>query len=78
MLPVEHIAWIGTILSLTGQIVTIYKSVWGWVIWLLADLFWLGWNLHQGLLAQTVLYVVYTVITMWAIYKWSPERQGSR
>jgi len=64
-------AWLGVVLSLSGNYLVIRKSVWGWVVWGLADVVWLIYNLYKGLHAQAFLFTVYTIICIYGVYKWN-------
>lgn len=70
---IEIVAWIGVFLSLTGNILTIQKSVWGWVIWGLADLVWLCYNIYMELWAQAFLFTIYTLVCIYGVCKWSKD-----
>lgn len=67
---IELVAWIGVALSLLGSLLTSFKQVLGWWIWLAADVFWLAWNWYMGYWAQVFLFSVYCIICIWAIYNW--------
>lgn len=70
----EHIAWILTILSVIGVILNSQKKVSGFYFWLPSNVGWIVVDIHRDLYAQAALFVFYTIMCIYGIYKWKKNK----
>lgn len=59
-----------TALSLGAQIMLNRKWVGNWVLWIIADVLYIGLYLHKGLYLTAVLYVVFLVMCVIGLRQW--------
>lgn len=59
-----------TIASLIGTIANVYKKRWCFIIWLFTNAFWCGYDFYKGLYSQSVLFLIYFIISIIGIIKW--------
>lgn len=64
-------SWILVVLSLTGNVFVVKKSVIGQWMWALANIGWVTFNLSQGIYSQAFLFAVYFAMCVWGIIAWS-------
>jgi nicotinamide riboside transporter PnuC len=70
------IAWGITLVSVLGAVLNAKKSIVGFYIWVPANIAWVIYNTYNHQYAQAVLFVVYTVITVWGIIQWRKVNSG--
>lgn len=73
----QTFSWALVVLSLTGNIFVIKKSVIGQWLWAISNTGWIAFNLYIGAYAQAFLFAVYFAMCVWGIWAWSkkPEPQ---
>ena len=59
-----------TVLSIIGTIANIYKKQWCFILWLITNAFWIGYDYYHGLYAQAALFAVYFGLAVWGLVKW--------
>jgi len=64
---------IATIFSIIGNIFVIYKKWIGFVIWIISNLLWIIFGILNKHYWMIVLFIFYTIISIWGIYKWVKE-----
>lgn len=70
------IAWIASILSIAGAILNARKMKIGFVIWIISNLIWAGLSIVKKDYAQTLVWLVYTVISIYGLCKWSEDKKA--
>lgn len=65
--------WLVTILSITGVILNIYKNKWCFVIWSITNFSWMIIDFYKGIYAQAFLFLVYFLLAIYGLIKWSVE-----
>ena len=66
--------WILTGLSILGTLYNLQKRVAGWVIWSIANLGWIIIFTRKGMMAESFLFSVYLVLSVYGIFKWWTPR----
>jgi hypothetical protein len=64
------ISWILFSLSVTGNLLVNFKSVWGMVLWLIGSLGWVWYANIKKENALMLLYIVYSVLNIMGIIMW--------
>lgn len=64
------ITWILAILSLSGNIFNVKKSVICFYIWAIGELCWLFLDIHNGVLGRAFLDLTQLIFALWGIYEW--------
>lgn len=70
------ISWIFTAASLTGAIFNARGKILGFYIWIPANIAWAIYDWYIGELAQSFLFIIYTVITCFGVYQWRKKKIG--
>lgn len=63
--------WLLTLLSLIGVVLNIYKKPVCFYIWALTNAIWAVIDWKADLYAQSVLFIIYFLLAVWGILKWS-------
>ena len=64
------ISWLITAVSLIGAIFNAKGNIWGFYIWIPANIAWVVYDFIEGQPAQASLFIAYTIITAFGIYTW--------
>jgi nicotinamide riboside transporter PnuC len=70
---VDFIIWAVAILDIIGVVVNIRQNRWGFFIWIFTNLFLAGINYNIGQYAQSVLFLVYFIFSVWGWFAWKKE-----
>jgi len=70
------LAWLATALSLCGNVGVMRKRVWGWWLWIVSNLIWIAYDAYIEAWPQAVLFVIYLMIAVVAVVRWSGEKTG--
>lgn len=68
------ISWLFATVSFVGAIFNARGNIWGFYIWIPANIAWVIYDFCIGEPAQAVLFIAYTIITIYGIYQW--KRRG--
>lgn len=68
---VKLTGWMASLLSLSGIILNAYHIIWCWLIWSIANIFWIYWSVRKKEWAQTVLWVSFTLANIYGWYLWN-------
>jgi len=71
---IDNLSWIITGLSIIGAIYNAKGKIFGFYIWIIANLLWVGYDLYIQSYSQMVLFVVYTIISGYGIWQWKKKR----
>jgi len=64
------VEWIAVPLSLLGNFLVARKRVEGFVIWIISNILWVYVGITSKLWGLTFLFVMYSLINLYAIYFW--------
>lgn len=67
---VSIVSWLAAALAVTGNVLVIWKSRWGYVLWLMSNGYYIWYNWRLGSSAQAALFVVYTGLSVWGFIRW--------
>ena len=67
--------WIIAVVSIIGTIANVYQKRWCFIIWTITNGFWAMYDLRLGLYSQATIYIVYLVLAIWGLLKWSKENK---
>ena len=69
----QIIEWFATTLSISGAIVNIRKSRWGFAIWTVASVVWIAWGLMGNPIAWGLCLsqLVFLGLNLWGFVAWS-------
>lgn len=74
-LAVEQIlTWTLTVLSIVGVVLNIQHRREGFAIWMVTNLSWAMIDFYKGIPAQSILFLVYFVLSIWGFFSWSTKR----
>lgn len=75
----EIITWIISILALTGTILNANRNKYGFILWLITNMYWTVIDFKTGLYAQSALFFAYTILAVKGIITWSKkEKEDSK
>jgi nicotinamide riboside transporter PnuC len=66
----QTIVWIATVLGIAGSVLNVKKHYSGFILWEIANVLLIAYNLSRGEYAQTLLFTVYAGITGWGLISW--------
>jgi nicotinamide riboside transporter PnuC len=72
---INNLSWIITILSLVGAIYNARGKIFSFYIWIIANLCWVAYDIYAKQYSQAVLFMVYTIISVYGIYNWRKQRK---
>ncbi len=72
------ISWCITVCSLTGAIFNARGNIWGFYIWIPANIAWVVYDFIVGQPAQATLFIAYTVISLVGVYTWRKNKIGEK
>lgn len=73
------ITWIISILALTGTILNANRNKYGFILWLITNMYWTVIDFKTGLYAQSALFFAYTILAIKGIITWSKkEKEDSK
>jgi nicotinamide mononucleotide transporter len=76
MEPIALLTWFLTAMSLVGVWFNIKKNSICFYIWIVANVGWIYVDIKAGLMGQAVLFVIYSVLSVYGIYEWrKPEKK---
>ena len=70
--------WIIAVASIIGTVANIYQKRWCFIIWAITNSAWFVYNLRLGLYSQATIYIVYLILAIWGLIKWSKENKTAK
>lgn len=67
--------WLVTILSLYGNVLNVKKKRSGFVVWVIANVLWLIYDIWTGLYSRAALDTVQTAFCVWGIIEWKDKEE---
>jgi len=68
--------WLLTALNLVGTVLNVKKVKYCFYIWLLANAFWLAYDVYVGLYSRAVLDAVHFGLAAWGIIAWKNNKNN--
>lgn len=69
------IPWMFAILSIIGVILNIQKKPSGFIFYTISNIGWVGVNMYYEIYAQAVLFMVFTVLSIYGWWRWSQKHE---
>lgn len=69
-----NLMWLVTGASIIGTVLNIKKKQVCFVIWLITNSLWCGYDYYIGNYAQSALFLVYVGLAIWGIVSWRTKR----
>lgn len=70
------ITWLLAILSLSGNIFNIKKSVICFYIWVIGEICWLTLDINNGVFGRAFLDLTQLIFALWGIYEWQIKKDN--
>lgn len=70
------IQWIISGMALLGTLLNANRNKYGFVLWLVTNIYWAVADFHAGLYAQSALFLAYTLLAVKGIVKWTQLEQN--
>lgn len=67
--------WVLTVVSLAAVILNIKKKIMCFYLFAVANLAWAIIDYREGLVAQSVLFAVYFVLSIYGLYEWRKHKE---
>lgn len=67
---------VATALGIAGAILNVLKHYSCFIVWEIANVFLVAYNLMIGENCQAMLFMVYAIITGWGLWKWGKEKKS--
>lgn len=74
-MEMKIVSWCALGFSLLGNVFINQGRVQGYYLWIIANLLWIIYAVHQGIDAQILLFAVYTALAVHGIWSWK-TREG--
>jgi nicotinamide riboside transporter PnuC len=71
----QAIVWIATVLGIAGSVLNVKKHYSCFIVWEIANVLLIIYNLHITEYAQALLFAVYAVITGWGLISWIKDKK---
>jgi nicotinamide riboside transporter PnuC len=71
---INNLSWIITALSVGGAIYNARGKVFGFYIWIVANIAWIAFDIYIKSYSQAALFAVYTIISVYGIYTWKKNK----
>ena len=73
---IANLMWIVSGLALVGVVLNIKKKQACFFVWLVTNSLWCIYDYSIGAYAQSVLFMVYTLLAIWGIVEWGRHKKG--
>lgn len=67
------LTWIVTFVSIIGTIFNSFQKRVGFWLWLIANLFWVFYNIKEGIYAQAALFGFNSIMCIVGLIKWKEK-----
>lgn len=72
-------SWLISIIALIGTFLNANRNKYGFVIWLITNIYWTIADFNAGLYAQSALFLAYTLLAVKGLITWTKkEKQETR
>lgn len=69
----EIASWAVMVVSMVGCVLNVQKKKSSLVIWTFTNFFWVIYDFTIGAYAQSILFFICAIISIWGIIQWSKE-----
>lgn len=66
----QLMSWITTAVCLAGTVLNVKKMSACFTVWLIGNILWLIWDIHNGFTSRAVLDIVQGCMSIWGIRSW--------
>ncbi len=66
---------LGMVFGIGGMIFNVYKSKWGYVVWIVSNLLWIVYAYNTKQYFFLLQYIVFTIVLTWGFIKWNKEEK---
>lgn len=67
---IEIVAWVLSVVSVTGVVLNIYKIRACFILWIFTNGFWMCYDIYRQVYPQDALFFVYFCLAVWGTVKW--------
>ncbi len=67
--------WVVTVISLVAVILNIKKKIVCFYLFAVANMAWAIIDYREGLIAQSVLFAIYFVLSIYGLYEWRKDKK---
>jgi len=67
------LGYLATFLSLLGNLFVVYKKRYGFVLWNVSNIIWIGLAIESKVHSQIIMFGVYSIINIIAFIKWRKD-----
>ena len=72
---IEYYGWVLAFISIIGAIINIFGNRWGFVAWIIANIGWVAFCIHNQIYEQIPIWIVFIVISCCGFFKWSKKEE---
>lgn len=65
------IGWIFSLMTIFGAVLNAKGNKWGFIVWIIANICWIIFNIITNTISQIPAWIVLTIISAYGFYKWS-------
>ncbi len=70
----ELLGWGTACISLTGAFLNARQKWYSFLVWMVANTFWIVYDLYNGCYAQAALFIAYLSMNVYGLYCWKFKR----
>lgn len=70
----ELLGWGTACISLTGAFLNARQKWYSFLIWMVANIFWIVYDLYNGCYAQAALFTAYLSMNVYGLYCWKVKK----
>ena len=74
---IDIITWTMTVMSIFGTIANSFQKRFGFYFWLVANIFWVGYNFYNKMYAQAAVYLFNSIMCVVGLYKWKKNNSNT-
>lgn len=67
---VTAVSWLMTAVAIIGTVANSYKKRIGFWFWLVSNVFWVGFNIYNGIYSQAAVYVFNSAMCLVGLREW--------
>lgn len=75
MIDMITIGWLISCISIIGAVMNAKKIKWGFVLWTIANVLWIVFNVYTQTYSQIPIWIVFSIICVWGFITWSKEEE---
>lgn len=75
---IELLGWGTACISLTGAFLNARQKWYSFLVWMVANIFWIIYDLYNGCYAQAALFMAYLSMNVYGLYCWKVKKPVKR